>query len=388
MALRGSLGDFGIGDIFQLLVAQRKTGDLFIQGVGASRVRIGFVAGRIIDVEAQRSRRQGLGQRLLRGRLLSSANLKRALKEQRRTKKLLGNILSEHQTVAVADIDALLDLQRRETVLSVFEYTQGEYRFEAKPYGGAPTKRALLDPNSLLMDAIRRAEEWPLVRARITNFDTVFRKTQRGAATTPIEHIEEDEGADEESEDDMFGDWGSLVGVVPDESELGRHRLRELVDGRLTVHQLVDRSFIGEFETCKALVGLWDDGEIEPAKEMRARIRPSARHRLSPRRVALTVAVNVLTLGCVVGLYVLLPQTRSEVRANTERAVSQSLGRLRSNRLSVAAVALEVYRVRHGAYPPSLRVVVEEGLVHEALLSPPDGVPLDYVGIGTDYVLR
>ena len=36
--------------------------------------------------------------------------------------------------LAVGDLAALLDLQLRETVLSVFELARGDYRFEAKPY--------------------------------------------------------------------------------------------------------------------------------------------------------------------------------------------------------------------------------------------------------------
>jgi len=56
--------------------------------------------------------------------------------------------------------------------------------------------------------------------------------------------------------------------------------------------------------------------------------------------------------------------------------------------LSVISAALEVHRVRHGIYPDTLTEMVDQGLLNGALLSPPDGVPLDYIAIGTDYALR
>ena len=383
MSLRGSLSDFGMGDIFQLIVAQRKTGDLVVRGGSKGEVTVGFEAGRIVSLAAQRPRRESLGQRLLRGQLVSGPNLKRALKAQRKTKQPLGEILKAHKSVAVADIDALLALQRRETILGIFELSRGDYRFDPKAYKGGSGTPPLLDANSVLMEAVRRLEEWPIVRARISNFGTRFKLTGRSAPALDVT-VEESSLGGEES----FGDWGSLVGSVPDEAELARVRVRELVDGRLTVSDVVDRSCLGEFETCKALVSLWDSGEIEPTRVMRAVERPGLQQGLSVRRLALTVLTNVLIVGSVVALYLVLPQSTSRISSDSQHAVQQSLERLRDNRLGVISAALEVHRIRHGVYPAQLSEMVEAGLLDAALLMPPDGRPLEYVGIGSDYDLR
>ena len=48
MALRGTLGDFSLADILQLIGLQRKTGVLVLRR-GSDEVSIGFDAGRVVS---------------------------------------------------------------------------------------------------------------------------------------------------------------------------------------------------------------------------------------------------------------------------------------------------------------------------------------------------
>ncbi len=85
MALQGTLEDFGIADIFQLIGQQQKTGVLVLTRK-ESVVHIHFTEGSIVLAEVQnRDKSERLGQMLLEAGLLTEANLNEALRKQKTT---------------------------------------------------------------------------------------------------------------------------------------------------------------------------------------------------------------------------------------------------------------------------------------------------------------
>ena len=90
MALNGTLGDFSLTDILQLIGLQRKTG-LLILRQGETEVSIAFDAGRVVGADSNvRPLEQRVGRLLVRTGRLTESRLDEALAIQRETLQRLG----------------------------------------------------------------------------------------------------------------------------------------------------------------------------------------------------------------------------------------------------------------------------------------------------------
>ena len=80
MALTGTLQDFGITDIFQLIGQQGKSGVLHLRSEDGEEVHISFHNGAVVGAEhVGRRHRELLGRMLVRARLITEKDLSRAL---------------------------------------------------------------------------------------------------------------------------------------------------------------------------------------------------------------------------------------------------------------------------------------------------------------------
>ncbi|MCA9538907.1 MAG: DUF4388 domain-containing protein [Myxococcales bacterium] len=394
MALQGSLADFGIAEILQLIGSQQKTGILHVKGEDASEeVMIYFSSGRIIRTDvAGRDKRDLIGQMLVSAEVISRDQLTLALKTQKKTLERVGEVLVGMGAASREVINEFVELQARETLYRLFEWKAGIYRFESKPPNFARPTGAPLSSESLLMEGFRMLDEWPLIRAKINNYSVVFRPIRA------VEHSETEAAALERILDDAFsefvdgppGSMGGAPGEEGDGAELERfeRRVMGLVDGKRDVFQIIDLSRLGEFETCKALLKLLDEGYIEPVKVKKALEAPARRRGMSWRNVGTRVVVNLALVGLIGAAVLLMPRSRIELRRNTEQVMHEALARLRANRIVAVSTALEVHRAERGSYPDDLNALVKGGYLDPEVLDLPGGQSLAYVGIGTDYDLR
>lgn len=396
MALQGSLADFGIAEILQLIGSQQKTGILHVTGgPGAEEVIISFSSGRIIRTDVNgRHRRDLLGNMLVAAGDIDKDVLAAGLKSQKKSLKRIGDVLVEMEAVAREKVNELADLQARETLYRLFEWKSGQYRFESKPPNFTRPSGKPISSESLLMEGFRMLDEWPLIRARINNYSVVFRQLDKA------EGLENESQALERVLDDAFSEFGGGGGGELDEFDFGdsmsgstglgpeERRVLDLVDGQRNVYQIIDRSRLGEFETCKALLTLLNDEYIEPTRIKKALEAPSRHRGGSFKQLSLRIVVNVALLLLIVVGILFMPRSRVELSRNSEQVVSEAQSRLRANRLVAIATALEVHRVEHGSYPDSLQVLVDSGLIMPDLLILPGDRRPDYLSIGTDYELR
>lgn len=398
MALEGTLADFGIGEILQLIGSQQKTGILFVEGTGETEeVQVFFRGGKVIRCDvARRDKRDLIGNMMAAAMVISREQLGAALDTQKKTLKRVGDILVEEGTVTPELLQEFTELQTRETLGRLFQWKKGKYRFDGKPPGFARPNITPIACENLLMEGVRMMDEWPLIQARINNPDTVFK------AIKTIADSESEAEALDRILDDAFSEFVDRTSPPADQSQprskqanatagkLTRNDRRTFayVDGKRTVAQLIDMTRLGEFEACKSLLSLLTEGYIAPVKATAARSGDTLRRRVNWGGVALRVALNlavVAALGLVVWS---MPQSRAEIRANATALGRETLGRLRANRLLTTTAALEVYRLREGQYPESLEPLVTTGLLMREIIAPPAQPPLEYFSIGTDFDLR
>lgn len=231
MALEGSLKDFGLADILQLIYFQRKTGVLTLDGK-MDKVRLLFIDGNISGAESKRRIEDNrLGKILLKKGHIKEPDLKIALDEQQNTGNKLGNILMQKGLADKEIIQDILKNQITETVIQIFEWKLGTYEFTSQ---GVPQDKEFsfsIDTQHLLMEGLRIVDEWSLIKGKLT-LETVFLKKP---------------------------DTDTVLAA--DESEILSY-----VDGENDVSTIIDLSARDNFEVSKTLLSLVEKGVIEAAE--------------------------------------------------------------------------------------------------------------------------
>jgi len=367
MALKGTLKDFGIADIFQLISHQSKTGVLHLHSKN-KEVRISFVNGDVVRAESTtRKKRDLLGAMLVRAEAISEAQLEQALEIQKRTLKRLGHILIERGFLKKEELKQFTHLQTTETVYKLFNWETGTYAFETEDVTYDKETVEPIRSENVLMEGFRMVDEWPMIRKKITSFEMCFKKVKDLPEEAAPKSVEEEiDGA----LDDMFADEGAKKA-----KGLGRNEIKVyyLVEEGRNVQKLIDLSRLGEFETCKALQNLLLQGYIKVDTTKKEAVKdedkPGARIRRIPfGRILLQTGMYLFIVGLLFILYrtvdVDLFSLSDETGTRTFKspAAKELVGRCQERRLRAA---LDVYFLEKGHFPGELSELVDQGLVDE-----------------------
>ena len=263
MALEGTLRDFSLSDILQLIALQRKTGLLTLKSPGDT-VTLGFDEGKLISAESSAKRLDTrLGRLLVKTSCLTPEMLSKALEIQGQTLQRLGFILLKNGFCTAEDLRSGLDTQIRKITFGLFRWGDGDYVFD--PQERVDYDREFVAPisvESLLMEGARMMDEWPIIEKVIHTPDLVF---QRVPVSQPVVQAEEDEEPEE------IGD-ASLTRRAREERDgpikISRQEwpIYGLVDGRRRVGAIIDRTFLSDFEGSKAFYDLVSRGLIAEVK--------------------------------------------------------------------------------------------------------------------------
>lgn len=129
MSLVGNLEDLGLGEILQIVSLSRKSGVLSLQCNGKEG-KIFFHDGQVVRANTS-TRRENLGEALLRKDLIDLETLKKALQfqQQHSPHPRLGEILSTHFNISRDAIEAVVKEQVELIVYSFFAWSQGTFSF-------------------------------------------------------------------------------------------------------------------------------------------------------------------------------------------------------------------------------------------------------------------
>jgi hypothetical protein len=376
MALKGTLKDFGISDILQLIGQQQKTGTLVMNSKGES-VTITFRDGNIVKAEAKaRKGKDLIGSMLVAAGLISEQQLDAALEAQKRTLQRLGDILVGNGHITAEKFRDIVQLQASETMYHLFSWNSGSYEFEPMEVEGDP----MLTPiraDSVLMEGIRRVDEWPIVRKRIKSLDMVF-ECVRELAPPQLAKDEFDAALDDAMGGRPSERQAGEIGVIGDNE---RQVYKHVQPGR-NVERLIELSCLGEFETVKALNNLVNLGYLEGTvgQKRRRASRFEGDTDSSSKAWFGKVAVGAVVAG-LLGFIILgvdsgsLRLGGSNARVTVDPAAERLIGR---HQLSRIAAALELDRLEKGSLPKDLTELVATGLLAANDLSYPWRDPYYY----------
>jgi Flp pilus assembly protein TadD len=229
MAIRGSLHEASLPDVFQLLAMGKKTGCLGV----TQRNQFGsiyFERGRIVYA-AIVNRRDRLGDILVSAGIVTRTELEAAIGVQRAAPhRRLGDILVAQGLIARDELHAYVRMQIEEAVYVLFTWSHGTFNFEVDVRPEEQDFIVSINVESLLLEGARRVDEWSLIQQKIASFDLIFALDQdkiraRGVVLTMQQEI-----------------------------------VAGLIDGRRDVAAVIDASGLSEFDVGKALYALASGG--------------------------------------------------------------------------------------------------------------------------------
>src|SRR5262245_11179985 len=129
MALEGTIKDFGLPDIFQLIGLQRKTGILTLKNE-KDDVVVTFEGGMVVNADSSAKRLEDrLGNVLVKQGKISKERLDEALQMQKATLQRLGHVLVTQNYITDKDLKEALTVQVSQLVFRVFRWRDGMYHF-------------------------------------------------------------------------------------------------------------------------------------------------------------------------------------------------------------------------------------------------------------------
>ena len=385
MALNGTLRDFGLADIFQLIGIQRKTGVLSLK-CGDKTVLVSFLSGGVVSADSsERALEDRLGSVLVKSGKITERQLGDALKTQKASLQRLGKILIEQKSISAEELHEALRVQVTQIVHHLFRWKDGEYHFSQEET--IDYDREYFTPiaaENILMEGARMIDEWPIIERRITTFQMILkRKAGSGPGDRgPISVYETDIDFGLIEDPDSKGD-DERVRLSKEEAAIYR-----LVDGRSTVQDIIDRTQIGEFETCRILYELLSRELLE---EGLGSLAPAAAAPLPPQRTAaLRAALVLMPVLALVSAYFCLhsPLSPTGMRGHDPFGVDRIRVHLSQARVGRIDKAVRLYHMDRQSFPVSMEQLVQQGFLGANDLVDPWGRPYGFRVESTGYTIQ
>lgn len=380
MALEGTLKEFGIADIFQLIGQQQKEGVLELRSEDGD-LDVFFHGGLIVDARPPDSDPdKRLLEHLVRTGILTPEQGSRVRDGAAQALSKIRDYLVDAgviQNERVAEIERLFAM---EEVYSLFHWPNGRFVFVPSEVRRNADSFSPVSAEHVLMDGFRMVDEWPAIKKIIPSPNVRVIKL-----STPKPPPKQKKEKNVAMESDNFLDLGDIMDDEDDSGELSNEEQKALgvIVGKMTVQNVIDRSRMGSFEASKAVASLVNKGYLKLDVITAERETGDAffGEEAKPRSPYILLAVaGVITLLLLVLRYssmqdgLLAPwYVAREIR---QVQVESGLHRIDHG--------VEVYRLLHGKLPQSLGTMAEVGLLPSDLVFSEQSSPYLYFPLSGD----
>ncbi|MBD3322020.1 MAG: DUF4388 domain-containing protein [Chitinivibrionales bacterium] len=342
MALSGSLKEFALPDIFQLIGQQKKSGRLLLRDQGKEGFVI-FSGGMIIDAgTATENLISILVNYLLYHKGYPQKKISEFINYCKGNTKILCDVLVRIQYVSEDELFTLAQITLEDLACSLFTWTKGNYQFlpmeKAENYciGGIA-----YSPDAITMEAMRRLDEWNRMKD-VINEDSVFVPV-RDAGQQP---------------------------VPPDSPVLDpRSHILSQLTGTASVSELGTNTFFSNYRIFEVLFLALQNGEIiqVPAEQVKAAMKQEheqkhAAQETTQTTVSVLVSTVVFILLFISG-YILLPGVLLAEKSTDAHIYARKAAVNRA--CNQANIAATVYTARHGRIPESFSELENDNLLSQ-----------------------
>ena len=326
MALEGSLKDFSVLDILQLVSNQQKTGTLAIDSP-RGKIAVDFKKGLITSAYRTKKGQQVLiDEYLLKSGRISEENLSKAKSSHLETGLPWDEILIRDGYITEDEFKEIVTFKIQEVIDELFMWNEGSYRFELGkelyPYSRV---KVSLRTEALIMEGARRMDELPRIREVLPDENILVEKTDK-----------------------------VVPGLGPAEK-----KLLSLLSQPSTVGELAGRAGLGEFTTYESLFNMIRTGVVKTAGVKKPEVvKEEKPKKWEPRNLVEILLVSLVGVAIILGLWMKRNAESGIGPIPFESYVQWTM----DHRLESLENSLRVYFLMNGKYPESLEQLHEVGL--------------------------
>jgi hypothetical protein len=331
MSFRGELREFELPDILQLIASQKKAGWLKVISKGTCHF-VFFRDGKITSTKNPSAENDPLEDFVVRKGVLTDEQADRVAAIRRKTGLDVPDILKKEGLLSPEEIQEFFEAMVEQDIFELMSIRSGTYEFETEERPGPLPEGALsAEIGPILMEGARKADEVSEMRKALGPEDGVLVLSAVGRKASP-------EHADQKT-------------------------MLALVNGVRTIDAIIEESGLDRYAATRTLFDCARHGWVSRIRGAGSRSLDDAPETtaLDRNRVLRALAPAVVLLVASVLLSDALDRYRTEDPLVGEW-LKWSQQMEAASRRDALHLALEAYRVRHGAYPERLEAVVEEGL--------------------------
>ncbi|KAB8145214.1 DUF4388 domain-containing protein [Chloroflexia bacterium SDU3-3] len=239
MALVGNLRDFGLSDFLYLVDRGYKTGCLHLSR-GDDTASLFFDKGKLVTAGRNGQQVRVTDVLVQRGKL--SPEQAMAAAGESTEGQQLSQALTEKNVISREDLQRTLQQYIEESVYTLFGWPDGEFRFEQnqRPSSDAPIMPVPISVENLIMEGVRRIDEWGRIKDRIPSTDMIVRFVEQPG--------EKAKGVNLSTEE-----W----------------RVFARINGKHTLAEIAEKTGLSEFDVCRIVYGFLTAGLVEVLKKPR-----------------------------------------------------------------------------------------------------------------------
>jgi len=323
MGLKGSLRDFGISEILQLIGLQRRSGMLTIDAEQAE-YRILIDSGKIVKVEKKPEQEgESLQDYLIISKAATVDQVRYAEQRAKTELKPLEATFIDLSVIPAGDLKTFLALRNQDILNQLFLIRDGEYEFEAGQVTFHPSFVAELDTEQVLMDGYRIKDEWPGLKKEAGSLEAVFNK--------------------------KGGEFG-----LEDKLDELEEKVYRLVEGEKRASIIAAQARLTRFDTLKTLVDLAKKGRVELKLQEKAEAKEAKKLPVQTMvRAGMMAMIVVTCLLFLNGIRVYVSRSKAPEKPSNAQTWKEERTRQ----------ALEIYWLEQGNWPARLGELVSKGVL-------------------------
>ncbi len=235
MEMEGSIQEFSVPEILQFLSLHEADGVLKLKS-GREEVDFGFKKGKITDALHKGEKLfHSISEYIQRTGLIDPDTFKKFNERSKELGLNLMEIIEKGEVLSKKEVEKIIAFKIQETTCEVLTWNGGRYSFQAgKKLYEHSTFSVELEPNTLVMEGMRRIDEWPLIEKVLPDENITLRKLEKPEINVEI-------GEDEKI-------------------------ILEKVTDDISLNELVGISGIGKFRTYNSVYKLTEIGLMEKTK--------------------------------------------------------------------------------------------------------------------------
>jgi hypothetical protein len=235
ISLTGNIKDVGIPKIFVCLNRNRKTGILTVKTPSFTK-KIYLHKGDAVFASST-DEDDRLGETLIKMGKITLEQYDRSAELLKKTGKRQGDILVELGYLTPQDIIWGVKYQVKDIIYSLFQLQDAEYEFIEKEISSAGLVSLKMSMGNLIYEGVKRIDNLNRIRKELPEVNTILK-----LSTDPISLFQ----------DVVLGPFDK--------------KILFMIDGKKTVKELIDTSFMNSFQAMKTLYILYSAGIVEEKK--------------------------------------------------------------------------------------------------------------------------